>query len=48
MSEPYSFTIASRLKAPAARVWEHASTFAGVNRERRPLARMTHPRPSRR
>src|SRR5262249_22481962 len=44
MSDPWSFTVASHLKAPAARVWEHASTFAGVNRELRPLVRMTHPR----
>jgi len=29
----YSFTIASRLRSPAARVWEHACTMAGVNRE---------------
>jgi hypothetical protein len=36
-----SFTIASCLRSPAARVWEHASTFAGVNRELWPLARMT-------
>jgi hypothetical protein len=37
----YSFTIASCLRSSAARVWEHASTFAGVNRELWPLARMT-------
>jgi len=39
----YSFTITSRLRSPAARVWAHASTFAGVNRELWPLARMTFP-----
>jgi hypothetical protein len=33
-----SFTIASCLRSPAARVWEHASTFAGVNRELWPPA----------
>jgi hypothetical protein len=37
----YSFMIATRLRSPAARVWEHASTFAGVNRDLWPLARMT-------
>jgi hypothetical protein len=36
MSDPYSFTFASHLKAPTAQVWEHASSFAGVNRELRP------------
>ena len=30
-------------RAPAERVWAHASTFAGVNRELWPLARMTFP-----
>ena len=29
-------------RAPADRVWEHASSFAGVNRELWPLS-MTHP-----
>jgi ligand-binding SRPBCC domain-containing protein len=43
MSGPYSFTFASHLKAPAERVWAHASTFEGVNRELWPLARMTYP-----
>jgi Enoyl-(Acyl carrier protein) reductase len=32
---------ASRLRSSAARVWVHASTFAGVNRALWPLARMT-------
>jgi len=39
----YSCTIASRLRSSAERVWEHASTFAGVKRELRPLARRTFP-----
>jgi ligand-binding SRPBCC domain-containing protein len=43
MSSPYSFAIASRLNAPAERVWSQASTFAGVNRELRPLVCMTYP-----
>lgn len=37
------FEIASELAAPAAEVWAHATTLAGVNRELWPLARMTHP-----
>jgi ligand-binding SRPBCC domain-containing protein len=41
-SGAYSFTFASALRAPAARVWAHASSFAGVNRELWPLARMTY------
>lgn len=41
-SLPYSFEIESRLRAPADRVWEHASSFAGINRELWPF-RMTHP-----
>ena len=43
MSEPLSFTISSRLSASAERVWAHASTFAGVNRELWPPVRMTYP-----
>ena len=39
----YSFTIATRLRSPTAQVWAHASSFAGVNRELWPLARMTFP-----
>lgn len=39
----YAFAISSRLRAPADRVWARASTFAGVNRELRPLFRMTYP-----
>jgi ligand-binding SRPBCC domain-containing protein len=38
----YSFVIESPLRAPADRVWAHASSFAGINRELWPL-RMTHP-----
>jgi ligand-binding SRPBCC domain-containing protein len=40
----FELTIASRLAAPAQTVWAHATSMAGVNRELRPLARMTHPR----
>src|SRR5262245_11882356 len=43
MNDPYSFTVVSHLKASAERVWDHACTFAGINRELRPLLRMTHP-----
>jgi ligand-binding SRPBCC domain-containing protein len=39
----FSFTVASTLRAPADRVWDHASSFAGINRELWPLVRMTHP-----
>ena len=40
----YGFEFASRLAAPAAEVWAHATSMRGVNRELSPLARMTHPR----
>jgi hypothetical protein len=43
MSAPHSFTISTPLRASAGQVWDHASTFAGVNRELWPLARMTCP-----
>src|SRR5712664_232994 len=39
----YSFEIASPLRASQERVWAHAGSFAGVNRELWPLARMTYP-----
>jgi ligand-binding SRPBCC domain-containing protein len=35
--------VASRLEAPAATVWERASSFEGVNHELMPLMRMTAP-----
>lgn len=44
MDGSYSFTVASTLRAPADRVWDHASSFAGINRELWPLVHMTHPR----
>ena len=40
----YRFEFSSRLAAPAAEVWAHATSMRGVNRELSPLARMTHPR----
>jgi hypothetical protein len=43
MNGAYSFTLSTPLRASADRVWAHASTFAGVNRELWPLARMTYP-----
>jgi ligand-binding SRPBCC domain-containing protein len=43
VSESYSFTISTALRASAERVWAHASTFAGVNRELGPLVCMTYP-----
>jgi ligand-binding SRPBCC domain-containing protein len=39
-----AFEFSSRLAAKPDAVWAHATTFAGVNRELFPLARMTHPR----
>ena len=45
MSErAWQFAFTSRLAAPAAEVWAHATSMRGVNRELFPLARMTHPR----
>lgn len=38
-----SVTRTTRLAAPAERVWERASTLAGVNHELRPIMRMTAP-----
>lgn len=43
MSEPHSFTISTPLRGSVEQVWDHASTFAGVNRELWPLVRMTCP-----
>jgi len=40
----YRFEFSSRVTAPAAEVWAHATSMRGVNRELFPLARMTHPR----
>lgn len=36
-------TVHSEVAAPPSRVWDHVSTFAGVNDELAPLLRMTHP-----
>jgi ligand-binding SRPBCC domain-containing protein len=44
MSDRFRFEFTSRLSAPAAEVWSHATSMRGVNRELFPLARMTHPR----
>lgn len=38
-----SFAISSTLRAPPERVWRHATSPAGVNRELWPLLRMTFP-----
>ncbi len=38
-----AFEISSRLRAQPAAVWRHATSPAGVNREFRPLLRMTFP-----
>lgn len=35
--------ISSHLKADAAEVWRHATSFAGINDELMPLMRMTAP-----
>jgi hypothetical protein len=39
-----SFTISSRLAAPAPVVWTRVTTLAGVNAELRPVVRLTMPR----
>jgi ligand-binding SRPBCC domain-containing protein len=39
----YSFALSTALAASPEKVWAHASTFAGVNRELWPWARMTYP-----
>lgn len=44
MARSYSIVRASRLAAPAERVWSHAVTMSGVNDELWPLARMSFPR----
>jgi len=43
VSETYHFVIETALRASAARVWDHASSMAGVNRELWPLVQMTYP-----
>ncbi len=40
----FAFELSSRLAAPAAEVWSHATSMRGVNRELFPLVRMTHPK----
>ena len=44
MCASHFFAVETALRAPAERVWQHASTFAGVNRELWPVAQMTYPR----
>jgi ligand-binding SRPBCC domain-containing protein len=39
----FSFAFETRLRAPAAVVWAHATSMEGVNHELFPLARMTFP-----
>src|SRR5690348_16550125 len=43
MTKSYSFTVVSRLRTSADKVWDHASHVTGVNRELWPLVRMTYP-----
>lgn len=43
MTTSFGFSFETRLRAPAATVWAHATTITGVNRELFPLARMTAP-----
>ena len=40
---PFAFSFETRLGAPAAQVWAHATSMKGVNQELFPLARMTSP-----
>lgn len=43
MTRTYTIVRSSRLAAPADRVWAHAITMAGVNRELWPLVQMSYP-----
>ena len=43
MARPVAFEVSSRLAAPAAEVWQHATAMPGVNAELSPWVRMTHP-----
>jgi len=43
MARTYTIVRSSRLAAPAERVWTHAITMSGVNRELWPLVRMSYP-----
>src|SRR4051794_28261106 len=40
---PTSLTFASRLRASPERVWAHATSMPGVNRELAPFLRMSYP-----
>jgi hypothetical protein len=44
MAQPFAFELSSQLAVPAAELWRHASSMAGVNRELWPLVRMTYPK----
>jgi hypothetical protein len=44
MAHAYAFELSSQLALPAADLWRHASSMAGVNRELWPLVRMTYPK----
>ncbi len=44
MSKSFAFDFSTRLSAPAAAVWSHATSMRGVNRELFPLVRMSHPK----
>lgn len=43
MAAAVTIEVRSELAAPAAAVWSHASSMAGVNAELSPWLRMTHP-----
>jgi ligand-binding SRPBCC domain-containing protein len=43
MTTAVTFEIRSEVAAPAAEVWAHVTTMAGVNEELDPWVRMTHP-----
>jgi ligand-binding SRPBCC domain-containing protein len=43
VARSFAFEFSSRLAAPPAEVWAHATSMRGVNRELFPLVRMTHP-----
>jgi ligand-binding SRPBCC domain-containing protein len=44
MSDPITLQFESRLRAPAAAVWEWITSVDGISAEMRPLMRMTVPR----
>jgi hypothetical protein len=44
LAPTYEFSVTSNLAASAAKVWKHAASMKGVNRQLFPIARMTYPK----